>query len=94
MRAQLQYMEGHRGRVVPLGEEPVLVGGRTAAIQVPNSNRARQHARICKESDSYWIEDLGGDGVWVNDQRIQRLQLVSRDRLRVGTLWLEYFEEP
>ncbi len=92
MRAQVQYFDGHSYQVLPL-RDAVTVGGRPSAIRVEGSTISRRHARIFEAGGRFWIEDLGGDGVWVNASRVQRAALTNRDRLQIGHLLLEYFEE-
>jgi pSer/pThr/pTyr-binding forkhead associated (FHA) protein len=92
MRAQLQYLDGRSYRVVLL-RDAITIGGRTSEIRLEGSTVTRQHARIFEEDGRYWIEDLGGDGVWVNGSKVERIKLTNRDQLQTGRLRLEYFEE-
>ena len=93
MGAQLQYFDHHRRwQIHVLGDEPTIIGGRTAAIQVPRATVTRRHARVYRDGGRFWVEDLGGDGVWINGTQTERSQLANRDRVRVGTLELEYWE--
>jgi pSer/pThr/pTyr-binding forkhead associated (FHA) protein len=94
MPAQLQYLDcRHSGQIHVLGREPTVIGGRAAAIKVPGSTVTRRHARVYRDAGRFWIEDLGGDGVWINGARIERSQLTNRDRIRVGSLELQYWED-
>ncbi len=90
-RAQLQLFDGRRHQILPI-HDAVTLGGRRAAIQVPGSTITRVHARISLVDGQFWIEDLGGDGVWVNGVRVTRQALANGDPLRVGSLRLQYFE--
>lgn len=90
-RAQLQLFDGFTHQVVPLTGSTIL-GGRHG-VRVQGSTRTRRQARIFEEAGRFWIEDLGGDGVWVNGVRVERAGLMNRDQLRVGSLQLDYFEE-
>ena len=92
MRAQIQYFDGHAHQVVLL-RDAITVGGRASAIRVRGSTASRQHARIFEEGGRFWVEDLGGDGVWVNGAKVERTALMNRDKLQIGSLQLEYFEE-
>ena len=78
MRAQLQYFDGHNHQVVLL-RDAITVGGRASAIRVRGSTVSRQHARIIEEGGRFWVEDLGGDGVWVNGAKGSKFDS-SRDR--------------
>jgi len=93
MAAQVQFFDGQRYRGVLLGDDPVVVGGRTAEIRVPGATVTRRHARFFRERGHVWIEDLGGDGVWVNGAKIDRCVLANRDRVQVGSLAMEFFED-
>jgi hypothetical protein len=93
MAAQVQFFDGRRYRGVLLGDDPVVVGGRTTEIRVPGTTVTQRHARFFCERGRVWIEDLGGDGVWVNGRKIDRCALANRDRVQVGTLALEFFED-
>ncbi len=93
MAAQVQFFDGRRHRVVLLGDDPVVVGGRTAEIRVGGATVSRRHAQLFREGGRVWIEDLGRDGVWVNGTKIDRCALANRDRVQVGTLAMEFFED-
>ena len=93
MAAQVQFFDGREHRVVLLGDDPVVVGGRTAEIRVPAAMATRRHARIFREGGRVWVEDLGGDGVWVNGAKIDQCALTNRDRVQVGTLAIQFWED-
>jgi pSer/pThr/pTyr-binding forkhead associated (FHA) protein len=93
MAAQVQFFDGQEHRVVLLGDAPVVVGGRTAEIFVPGATVTRRHARFFREGGRVWIEDLGGDGVWVNGARIDRCALANRDQVQVGALAIQFWED-
>lgn len=76
-----------------LGDDPVVVGGRTAEIRVPGATVTRRRARFFREGGHIWIEALGGDGICVNGAKIDRCALANRDRVQVGTLTIEYFDD-
>jgi serine protease Do len=64
--------------------------GRDPLCQVPINDMedvvSRRHARIFIQPDAGWtIEDLSANGVYVNDQKISKLQTLSHDdKLRLG----------
>jgi pSer/pThr/pTyr-binding forkhead associated (FHA) protein len=92
MRAQLQYFDGRSHQVLPL-RDAITIGGRASPIRVEGSTVTRRHARIFDEGGRFWIEDLGGDGVWINGTKVERAALTNRDKIQIGRLQLEYFEE-
>jgi pSer/pThr/pTyr-binding forkhead associated (FHA) protein len=51
---------------------------------------SRFHCRLSvSAADTLEVEDLQStNGTWVNDQRVQRLQLAAGDRLRIGRVEL------
>ncbi len=62
--------------------------GRDPGVDLPISSPAisRRHARILREADGYFLEDLGSsNGTYVNDQRLSgRRLLKSGDQIRLG----------
>lgn len=93
MAARVQFFDGRQYRGVVLGDDPVVVGGRAAEIRVPGATVTRHHARFFREGGRVWIEDLGGDGVWVNGAKIDRCALANRDQVQVGTLAMQFWED-
>lgn len=95
MAAHVQFFDfdGKRGGACPLGDEPVFVGGRAAQIRVPKATVSRRHARFFRDGGRVWIEDLGGDGVWVNGKKIERCALANRDEVQVGALAMRFWED-
>lgn len=53
----------------------------------------RHHARLYRADGRIWVEDLGGDGVWVNGVQVQSRALANRDKVQIGELALEFFED-
>ncbi len=52
----------------------------------------KRHARFYWSDRCFWVEDLGGEGVWVNGASVERQRLAHRDKVQVGTLAVEFFE--
>lgn len=92
MPAQIQFFDGPRAQVLLLGGEPVVIGGRDSRVKVPGATVSRQQARLIADAGHYWIEDLGGDGVSVNGEAVQRRRLENRDKIRIGALDVEFFD--
>ncbi len=90
--ARLQYRDGARYLGCEVTDSPILLGGRHSQIRVPGATVSRQQARVFRESGTVWVEDLGGDGLWVNGMRVERVRLANRDKLKVGGLELEFWE--
>lgn len=73
-------------RLLPL-DKPIFTIGRKAEndLQLLSDTVSRQHAEIVYQNDAYYLVDIGSKrGTYVNDQRIERVQLQHQDRLRVG----------
>ena len=63
-------------------------------IQLPDSGVSRKHARITLADGVYYLEDLGGrSGVFLNGEKIQRVQLHSGDKLTIHSYQLEFVAE-
>jgi pSer/pThr/pTyr-binding forkhead associated (FHA) protein len=89
--ATLQVFDGRDYRSCPVGDAPVIIGGRHAAIRVPGSTASKQHPRVFREDGRVWIEDLAGDDLCVNGAKAKRAPLRSRDKVRVGSLELQFW---
>jgi DNA-binding winged helix-turn-helix (wHTH) protein len=70
-----------------LEEDDVVLGRDDIAdIVLPERQISRQHIRIFKEGDQYYIEDLDSkNGTWVNGQRIQGIhELYDGDEIHIA----------
>jgi pSer/pThr/pTyr-binding forkhead associated (FHA) protein len=95
MPATIRYRDGERTRVVLLGDVPAFVGRLPdCAVRTSDSTVTRRHARIYRDGDQYWIEDLGSDnGVHINGELVRRAPLAKGAKVHCGRLVLEYCEE-
>jgi hypothetical protein len=89
---------GDWGLVVPGMESPFpLVGAITIGrsencdLQLDDRKASRQHARLERRQDGFWIVDLGSsNGVFVNGKRItDAVRLDPGDQIRIGDTTLE-----
>ncbi len=74
-------------------EGQVVVGrGPGCNIPIDDTYASQQHARIFKEGDGYFIEDLGStNGTYVNGRKIAYpLSLRPRDRIKIGKTVFEF----
>ena len=56
----------------------------------PDKNVSRRHARLWREDNTYWVEDLGSQlGVLVNGLRRKKQQLKFGDRIQIGKTVLQ-----
>lgn len=54
-------------------------------LSLPDSRISRKHAQILLEGGTYYLEDCGSrNGLFVNDQRVERCELHAGDRIDFG----------
>ena len=89
------------GKEFKFNETPIVLGRHPEDdLCLPYDTRvSRRHARITREQDSYFVEDVGPEskgstnGTYVNEQKIaMKTPLSSGDIFLLGTVWL-LFEE-
>jgi adenylate cyclase len=68
-----------------------LPGQRIDLDLTPDDGVSRLHARLTREGDQYWIEDLGSrGGTWVNGKKISAKTRISPNaKVQVGRTFLE-----
>ncbi len=74
-------------------DRPEVIVGRDDDVSVPikDPQASRQHAKIVREGDQYWIEDLRSlNGTQVNGEAVTRRQLVSNDHIGIGETVLTF----
>jgi sigma-B regulation protein RsbU (phosphoserine phosphatase) len=87
--AFLRAVKGlHPGQVFPLGECSVLGRQPGCDIVLDAGAVSRQHARIVRSGDDYFVEDLNSrNGTFVNGERVDGLRKLSEnDELRICDL--------
>ena len=75
------------------GSRFLLGREKTIDICIDDANISRQHARILKEGDDYFIEDLGSrNGTYLNDEPIgqKKEKLGKEDMIKVGSTVLKF----
>ena len=73
----------------------VMTIGRTSTcdIQVRTHYVSREHARVEKQDDLVFVEDLGSkNGIFVNAKRVERKELTPGDVLTIGETQFRYTE--
>jgi len=93
--ARLTVMSGRRTiDVLELREERMLVGrGRGVDILLDSPVVSREHAELIRTGDSYLINNLAGkNGVFVNGQWIETLELADGDLVEIGKFTLKFEE--
>ncbi len=76
---------GHR-RVVTLDHLPFRIGRQADNdLVIRDSRTSRHHARITREEDDYFLEDLDSThGTFLNGERVRRARLGNGDRIGFG----------
>jgi len=74
----------------PIGSEPTVIGrGRQADFMLGEATISRTHARVGREGEGFFLEDLGStNGTQVNGKRVARGPLRDGDELCMGKLSL------
>tara|TARA_Y100001954_G_scaffold237846_1_gene302985 strand:+ start:2984 stop:3895 length:912 start_codon:yes stop_codon:yes gene_type:complete len=86
--AYLIILKGPKaGKNLKIEKEELTLGrSMDADVLLDNEGVSRRHARILKEGDTYWLEDLGStNGVFVNGEKLDRTKLFDGDRIQIGT---------
>lgn len=96
-RPMLTVEEGeHVGLRVVIDQDVFVIGrGEECNLVLRDRAISRQHARIWREGDSYFVEDLGSkNGTWVGGEPLrQPRQLVDGDRIQLArTVRIAYSE--
>lgn len=75
------------GRRWPLGGDEMVVGrGSDCDVQIDRDSVSRRHARIFREGQQWFVEDLGStNGSYINDLPIQRSPMRDADFLKIGS---------
>src|SRR5688500_17994024 len=96
LKARVQVLRGsNAGQVYELsGDETTLGRHSECGIVLPDQTISRQHARILRHSDSYYVEDLQSlNGTFVNGKRIDGQQrLESGDRIQIHDVLLGFYQ--
>jgi diguanylate cyclase (GGDEF)-like protein len=87
-KALLTVIAGlNAGQVFALDRDETFIGrGRSAGARIDDVGISRRHARIVRmEGRRYVLEDLGStNGVFVNGQKLERVDLAEGDRVQIG----------
>jgi two-component system cell cycle response regulator len=86
------YYGSHLGRRYLLDQAEVVLGRSDgAAIQIDEESVSREHARITVRGRTCLLTDLAStNGTWVNDGRVESVELGDGDLVRVGQTVLKY----
>ncbi len=75
------------GRRFPIGDTARIGAAAEAEVRVRLDGVSGRHARLWREGDAYWIEDVGSaNGTFLNGKRIQRGRIRHLDVVTLGRL--------
>lgn len=83
------------GMALPLGEAPITIGrAPISSLVIDDDFCSARHARVYREGDTWWIEDLGStNGTFVDDARLyDPIEAKPGTRIRIGSTALEVRE--
>jgi len=82
--------------VAPIDKDELTMG-RSSDCDITLDERyvSRKHARVYREQDSFWVEDLKSSlGVSVNGKRITKEQLQNGDEIKFGAIRIIFANPP
>jgi pSer/pThr/pTyr-binding forkhead associated (FHA) protein len=83
------------GKEYPLADSQVLGRIGRCSITLKDTRASREHARIYKSRDTYFVTDLNSkNGIQVNDEKVKKAQLSPGDRVLIGETWVRVDFEP
>ncbi len=85
--------QGNEGRLDFTQGEAKIGRAMDCAIRTDDAMVSRNHARLYWEGPQCYVEDLGSaNGIYYQEQRVQRHGLRHGDAVRCGSLWLRYVD--
>lgn len=84
-RAALCVVNG-AGEMLRVEKDPFIIGrSRTCDLVIPSSKVSRQHCRVLKENNDYFLEDLGSpNGVWRDGVKITKEKIKDGDEFMLS----------
>ena len=80
----------------PLEEESISIGRVSESdLVVKDRFLSRQHARLYRDGEHVWVEDLdSSNGTWVNDRRVEEpTEIHPGDELRLSTSYISLLSD-
>lgn len=93
--AKLVIIVGPReGRTHTLGERCVIGRQSDCSLEITDDTVSRRHAVITRESDGFYVEDLGSsNGTFVNGTEVRRVRLQHGDTIKLSRAVLSFRDE-
>ena len=91
--ATLVLLQGGEAKPFELaGPETVIGRHPDCGIQLHSNMVSRKHARIRRDGNAFYLEDLGsGNGTFLNGQRVENSELLNHhDRIKLGPVLMRY----
>ena len=88
---ELQFVVNGEHQVVSLDRDETRFGrsGENEVV-LPDYSVSRRHARVVREGDRWWVEDLKStNGVQLNGQSVQRAEIQAGDGLKIGVFEMQ-----
>ncbi|MHC4660495.1 MAG: protein kinase domain-containing protein [Planctomycetota bacterium] len=83
------------GQDFPLEKNMLLGRKSSCTIIVDDDKASREHAKIYKEEDAYYVEDLNSsNGTYLNEIKIAKRRLNFGDKIRIGRTILVFLSDP
>lgn len=93
----LVLLKAGESTAYPLNEAETVIGRHPECnIHVDSNMVSRKHAKVIKEGNQFFVEDLGsGNGTTVNGQKIAGKTLLHHeDRIKLGPILFRFEEQP
>ncbi|MEK7449536.1 MAG: FHA domain-containing protein [Planctomycetota bacterium] len=82
-----------KGKEFEVKDLTIIGRMRTNTVAIDDSMASREHTRIAKESDGYYVEDLKSrNGTLLNGQKIEKSRLAPGDLVTIGRTELKFEE--
>jgi hypothetical protein len=76
------------GPAIAIGSSPLK-----SEIVFPDPDIAPQHAMLTSDGGNFMLKDMSMQGTYINNKRIERMQLTNGQRIRMGNTEMVYHEK-
>ncbi len=92
--ARIVMIRESRTKEYELAQEVILGRKSTCTIRVPSPKCSREHCRIFKGANGFFIEDMGSsNGTVVNDKKIGSHLLANNDEIEIGGVKFKFYDK-